>query len=90
MRYDVKRFKADVEKYGLFDYSVFEPYGISYETFTAFNGQYLRYPLKKDYPSLNISLISLIHTSVGFSDDIYSPLLVKFAVFACCTVMFGM
>lgn len=47
MRYDVKRFKADVEKYGLFDYSVFEPYGISYETFMAFNGQYLKIPVEK-------------------------------------------
>lgn len=47
MRYDVKRFKADVEKYGLYDYSVFEPYGISYETFMAFNGQYLKIPVEK-------------------------------------------
>lgn len=47
MRYDVDEFNADIEKYGLYDYSVFEPYGISYETFVAFNGQYLKIPVEK-------------------------------------------
>lgn len=47
LRFDVEQFKADVEAYGLYDYSVFEPYGISYETFIAFNGAYLKIPVSK-------------------------------------------
>jgi len=47
LRYDVEAFNNDVNTYGLYDYSVFEPYGISYETFIAFNGAYLRIPVSK-------------------------------------------
>ncbi len=47
LRYDVDEFNKDVETYGLYDYSVFEPYGISYETFIAFNGAYLKIPVSK-------------------------------------------
>lgn len=47
LRYDVAQFEQDVKKYGLYDYSVFEPYGISYEVFIAFNGPYLKIPVEK-------------------------------------------
>lgn len=47
MMYDSKKFHEDIETYGLYQYSQFEPYGISYETFEAFNGKYLRIPVEK-------------------------------------------
>lgn len=47
LRYDNVSFEADVQRYGLYDYFAFEPYGISYETFIAFNGQYLKIPVEK-------------------------------------------
>lgn len=47
LRIDVNAFDKDVETYGLYDYDVFEPYGISYETFIAFNGPYLKIPVEK-------------------------------------------
>ena len=46
MRYDKKRFDADVKKYGLYDYSVFKDY-VSYETYIAFNGPYLKVAVEK-------------------------------------------
>ena len=46
MRYDKKQFDADVEKYGLYDYSVFKDY-VSYDTFVAFNGPYLKVAVEK-------------------------------------------
>ena len=47
LQYDVEKFNRDVETYGLYDYSAFEPYGISYYTFETFNGAYLRIPVEK-------------------------------------------
>lgn len=47
LRIDVNAFNKDVETYGLYDYDVFEPYGITYETFIAFNGPYLKIPVEK-------------------------------------------
>lgn len=47
MLYDVKEFNDDVLTYGLYDYSYFEPYGISYKTFIEFNGPYLKIPVEK-------------------------------------------
>ena len=46
LRYDTKQFEADVAKYGLYDYSVFEDY-VSYEVYEAFNGAYLKVPVEK-------------------------------------------
>ncbi len=46
MLYDKKRFDADVKKYGLYDYSVFKDY-VSYETYVAFNGPYLKVAVEK-------------------------------------------
>ncbi|MBR4765211.1 MAG: hypothetical protein IK085_00430 [Clostridia bacterium] len=46
MRYDKKQFDADVEKYGTYDYSVFEDY-VSYEIYQAFNGPYLKVAVEK-------------------------------------------
>ena len=46
MRYDTKQFNADVGKYGLYDYSVFEDY-VSYDSFIAFNGPYLKVAVEK-------------------------------------------
>lgn len=61
MRYDVEQFNANVKKYGLYDYSVFEPYGISYETFMAFNGRYLKIPVEKGMFSFEY-IIDLFNT----------------------------
>lgn len=47
MKYDVKKFEQDVKKYGLYDYSVFKPYGVREETFKYFNGAYLKIPVEK-------------------------------------------
>lgn len=47
MMYDSERFLQDVKTYGLYEYSMFEPYGVSYEIFEAFNGKYLRIPVEK-------------------------------------------
>ena len=47
LRFDVEAFDADVERYGLYGFEVFEPYGIPYETFVAFNGPYLKIPVEK-------------------------------------------
>ncbi len=46
MRYDKKQFDADVKKYGLYDYSVFKDY-VSYDSFIAFNGPYLKVAVEK-------------------------------------------
>ena len=46
MRYDKKQFDADFEKYGTYDYSVFEDY-VSYEIYQAFNGPYLKVAVEK-------------------------------------------
>ena len=46
MRYDTKQLDADVKKYGLYDYSVFEDY-VSYYEFVAFNGPYLKVAVEK-------------------------------------------
>ena len=47
MMYDSEKFFKDVKTYGLYEYSKFEPYGISYEIYEAFNGKYLRIPVEK-------------------------------------------
>lgn len=47
LRFDVEAFDADVERYGLYGFEAFEPYGIPYETFVAFNGPYLKIPVEK-------------------------------------------
>ena len=47
LRFDIDSFNKDVQTYGLYDYDVFEPYGITYETFIAFNGPYLKIPVEK-------------------------------------------
>ena len=47
LKFDIDSFNKDVETYGLYDYDVFEPYGITYETFIAFNGPYLKIPVEK-------------------------------------------
>ena len=65
MQYDVAQFNADVAKYGLYDYSIFEPYGISYETFVAFNGQYLKIPVEKGIFSFEY-IINLFNTYKGW------------------------
>lgn len=65
MKYDLVKFNADVEKYGLYDYSIFEPYGISYETFVAFNGQYLKIPVEKGIFSFEY-IIELFDTYKGW------------------------
>ena len=65
MQYDVEQFNADVEQYGVYDYSVFEPYGISYETFMAFNGQYLKIPVEKGIFSFEY-IINLFNTYKGW------------------------
>ena len=46
MRYDKEQFDADVKKYGLYDYSVFKDY-VSYDSFIAFNGPYLKVAVEK-------------------------------------------
>ncbi|MDY3762370.1 MAG: hypothetical protein SO106_05260 [Candidatus Onthovivens sp.] len=47
LKFDIDSFDKDVETYGLYDYDVFEPYGITCETFIAFNGPYLKIPVEK-------------------------------------------
>ena len=42
MKYDEEKMQADIEKYGLYEYEVFEVYGVTYEQFIAFNGPYLK------------------------------------------------
>lgn len=61
MMYDSKQFNEDVNKYGLYEYSVFEPYGISYEIFEAFNGKYLKIPVEKGVFTFEY-IISLFNT----------------------------
>ena len=41
MKYDEEKMQADIEKYGLYDYSEFAEY-VTYEQFIAFNGPYLK------------------------------------------------
>ncbi|MBQ6856954.1 MAG: hypothetical protein IJO13_07595, partial [Lachnospiraceae bacterium] len=41
MKYDEVKMQADIEKYGLYDYSEFADY-VTYEQFVAFNGPYLK------------------------------------------------
>ncbi|MCQ2797179.1 MAG: Ig-like domain-containing protein [Bacilli bacterium] len=48
LQYDLKQFNDDVATYGLYDYSVFEPY-ISYDAFIAYNGAYLKIAVEKGY-----------------------------------------
>lgn len=61
MQYDTEEFDRNVARYGLYDYSAFEPYGVPYETFVAFNGPYLRIPVEKGIFSFEyiISLFNL-------------------------------
>ena len=47
LQYDVDKFEEDIAIYGLYDYSVFAPYGISEYTFNTFNGAYLKIPVEK-------------------------------------------
>lgn len=47
MHYNSEEFSEDILKYGLYDYSAFEAYGISYKTFLEFNGPYLKIPVEK-------------------------------------------
>lgn len=61
MQYDVATFEKDVKRYGLYDYSAFEPYGISYEVFVAFNGKYLKIPVEKGIFSFEY-IIDLFNT----------------------------
>ncbi|MBQ9985212.1 MAG: S-layer homology domain-containing protein [Oscillospiraceae bacterium] len=46
LTYDVEKFNADVEKYGLYTYEDFADY-VTYEQFIAFNGAYLKIPVEK-------------------------------------------
>lgn len=46
LRYDVEKFNADVEKYGLYTYDVFADY-VTYDQFVQWNGAYLRIPVEK-------------------------------------------
>lgn len=47
LRYDTDKFEADVEKYGLYDYSVFADY-VTYDQYVSFNGAYLKIPVEKE------------------------------------------
>ena len=40
--YDPVKMNEDIEKYGLYEYSEFEPLGVTEEQFVAFNGPYLK------------------------------------------------
>ena len=46
MTIDVAKKQQDIDKYGLYDYSVFEEY-VSYEIYQAFNGQYFKVAVEK-------------------------------------------
>ena len=52
MTIDVAKKQEDIEKYGLYDYSVFEEY-VSYEIYQAFNGQYFRVAVEKGIITLD-------------------------------------
>lgn len=52
MTVDVAKKQEDIEKYGLYDYSVFEEY-VSYEIYQAFNGQYFRVAVEKGIITLD-------------------------------------
>ena len=61
MQYDIEKFNEDILKYGLYDYSVFESYGVSYATFVAMNGAYLKIPVEKGIFSFEY-IIDLFNT----------------------------
>ena len=65
LRFDVEAFDADVERYGLYGFEVFEPYGIPYETFVAFNGPYLKIPVEKGIFDFNF-IIDLFNQYKGW------------------------
>lgn len=46
MTIDIVKKQKDIDKYGLYDYSVFEEY-VSYEIYQAFNGQYFKVAVEK-------------------------------------------
>lgn len=64
LRYDTEKLMADVEEYGLYDYSVFSDY-ITYEQYEAFNGQYLKIAVEKGIMSFD-DIVELIDTYVEF------------------------
>ena len=43
MKYDEAKMQADIEEYGLYEYEVFAPYGVTYEQYVAFNMPYLKF-----------------------------------------------
>ena len=46
MKVDAELKQADIDKYGLYEYAVFEEY-VSYEIYRAFNGQYFKVAVEK-------------------------------------------
>ena len=46
MKVDAELMQADIDKYGLYEYAVFEEY-VSYEIYCAFNGQYFKVAVEK-------------------------------------------
>jgi len=68
LRYDVEAFNNDVNTYGLYDYSVFEPYGMSYEVFTSFNIAYFKIPVSKGIFTFDY-IITLFNTYKGWVNN---------------------
>ncbi len=64
LKYDTAGFNADVEKYGLYDYSVFSDL-VTPEQYEAFNGQYLRIPVEKGIITFD-EIVELINTYSEF------------------------
>ena len=58
MKYDEAKMQADIEKYGLYEYSDFAEY-VTYEQFLAFNGPYLKVLVGKGYITFD-EIIELI------------------------------
>jgi hypothetical protein len=62
LKYDNEKFKQDVATYGLYTYDDFKDY-VTYETFVAFNGAYLKIAVEKGYFTFDriLELIEMYH-----------------------------
>ena len=62
LRYDNEKFEQDVATYGLYTYDDFKDY-VTYETFVAFNGAYLKIAVEKGYFTFDriLELIEMYH-----------------------------
>ena len=63
LTYDPVKMQADIEKYGLYEYETFKPYGVSYQQFIDFNGPWLKVLVGKGVVTFE-QIIDLIYEYV--------------------------